>query len=510
MGKLSYGILGPLSQSVGRVTGASYKGKATLRRKSSGGVNPRTEEQQANRSVFSEASEYCRQNRDAIITQEGFKERKGVTIWNQMMSWYLAGGRLTPAGPHLQPVVIGGETYNELVGYHVSDPSNPDIVTIPLEVFSQETWTSYTLRVMKVYQGQDSTDCDYATVGVLDGENVIFTFRNLYQGLVHRLNVTGRQVVFQLELYNRTTRQKLNTMFVMTGMAGDVEYTTEVQPVSTASLAQALGVLGSVTTSAAGLVVATGESVDFVPEEDILSVSGSVYDAIYQRGTQYCTLTMCNEAGGQPSIIDGMSMAVDGNGYEITVSDTTEARKNWSRILLRYVNFAFGPGSYVEGSIMAVNFMVENSWGASVQEAVVPLKDVLDEWGFVDTLEDAVWDNGTVVLTSKAQEMPSNAQDVSWGKDPCVFAWPIRMGQSQGLTTELKSGNTVVCGFKIKATGAQDGVTLNGVVTDQGTLSQYVGYNLVAEGTGVIGGLPGGWSLQIPLKVVANVSITQA
>lgn len=107
MGKISQGILGPLSQSIGGVTGASVKGRPTLRRKSSGGVNPRTQAQQESRGAFSEASEYCRENRDAIIAQENFKEKKGVTIWNQMMSWYMAGGRLNPSGRRVEEEQYG-------------------------------------------------------------------------------------------------------------------------------------------------------------------------------------------------------------------------------------------------------------------------------------------------------------------------------------------------------------------------------------------------------------------
>lgn len=94
MGKIPQGILGALSSSVGKMTGAVVKGRPTLRRKSNGGSNPQTESQQANRGAFAEASEYCRTNRAAIVEYLNLKEKKGVSIWNQMVSWYLAGGRL--------------------------------------------------------------------------------------------------------------------------------------------------------------------------------------------------------------------------------------------------------------------------------------------------------------------------------------------------------------------------------------------------------------------------------
>lgn len=94
MGKIHQGILGSLSSSVGMVTGAVVKGRPTIRRKVTAPVNPNTAAQQQKRSAFGEASAYCRENWKAILAYCEFKERKGRTIWNQAVSWYLAGGRL--------------------------------------------------------------------------------------------------------------------------------------------------------------------------------------------------------------------------------------------------------------------------------------------------------------------------------------------------------------------------------------------------------------------------------
>lgn len=157
MGKISMGILGPLSQSIGGVTGASFKGKATLRRKSSGGVNPRTEAQQEKRSAFGEASEYCRENRAAIIEYCGFKEKKGVTIWNQMMSWYMAGGRLPEHDTELIPVTLGGETYNELMYWDTTSERGIKTILLPPALFDNQEVTQVQINVDRFFDGSWQT-----------------------------------------------------------------------------------------------------------------------------------------------------------------------------------------------------------------------------------------------------------------------------------------------------------------------------------------------------------------
>lgn len=157
MGKITMGILGPLSQSIGGVTGASFKGKATLRRKSSGGVNPRTEAQQEKRSAFGEASEYCRENRAAIIEYCGFKEKKGVTIWNQMMSWFMAGGRLPGHDTELIPVTLGGQTYNELMYWDTTSERGVKTILLPPMLFENQEVTKVQISVDRFYDTQWQT-----------------------------------------------------------------------------------------------------------------------------------------------------------------------------------------------------------------------------------------------------------------------------------------------------------------------------------------------------------------
>lgn len=157
MGKITMGILGPLSQSIGGVTGASFKGKATLRRKSSGGVNPRTEAQQEKRSAFGEASEYCRENKAAIIEYCGFKEKKGVTIWNQMVSWYMAGGRLPAHETELIPVTLGGETYNELMYWDTVTNDGTKTILLPPMLFENQEVTQVQINVDRFFDTQWQT-----------------------------------------------------------------------------------------------------------------------------------------------------------------------------------------------------------------------------------------------------------------------------------------------------------------------------------------------------------------
>ena len=99
MGKIFSGILGPLSQSVGSVTGAPSFGRPVLRRKSNGGTNPRTAAQTAQRTRLQEASEYCRVNKAEILDYLGLTEVKGMTLWQQMVKWRMNGGSLPSAGP---------------------------------------------------------------------------------------------------------------------------------------------------------------------------------------------------------------------------------------------------------------------------------------------------------------------------------------------------------------------------------------------------------------------------
>lgn len=165
MGKIPMGILGPLSQSIGSVTGASNKGRPTLRRKSDGGVNPRTAAQVERRSAFAEASEYCRENRDAIIAQEQFREKKGLTIWNQMISWYMAGGRLTPSGRR-----VVEETYGqyEVLRYYGWEPEVVDgklVMEFPLDLIPIEGANSASGYVEVMDIGETHKEPLYEVVG---------------------------------------------------------------------------------------------------------------------------------------------------------------------------------------------------------------------------------------------------------------------------------------------------------------------------------------------------------
>ena len=170
MGKIPMGILGPLSQSVGSVTGASNKGRPTLRRKSDGGVNPRTAAQVEKRSAFAEASEYCRENRDAIIAQEHFKEKKGLTIWNQMMSWYMAGGRLTPTGPQYIDDTFNGHSVKRLLNWEHRQGTMGLEAGLPLEGIAPAEYSSIYVSVTgQLWGGEVSDPVVSLAATVVDG-----------------------------------------------------------------------------------------------------------------------------------------------------------------------------------------------------------------------------------------------------------------------------------------------------------------------------------------------------
>ena len=170
MGKIPMGILGPLSQSVGSVTGASNKGRPTLRRKSDGGVNPRTAAQVEKRSAFAEASEYCRENRDAIIAQEHFKEKKGLTIWNQMMSWYMAGGRLTPTGPQYIDDTFDGSPVKRLLNWQSRQGTWGIEAGLPLEGIAPAEYSSIYVNVVnQLWGGEIGDPAVPLEVTVVDG-----------------------------------------------------------------------------------------------------------------------------------------------------------------------------------------------------------------------------------------------------------------------------------------------------------------------------------------------------
>lgn len=174
MGKISQGILGPLSQSIGGVTGASVKGRPTLRRKSSGGVNPRTQAQQESRGAFSEASEYCRENRDAIIAQENFKEKKGVTIWNQMMSWYMAGGRLNPSGRRVEEETYGNFEVLRYYGWEPEIVDGKPSLVFPLDLIPVEGVNQASGYVEVIDIGETHKEPLYSIEGrMIDGDLVL-------------------------------------------------------------------------------------------------------------------------------------------------------------------------------------------------------------------------------------------------------------------------------------------------------------------------------------------------
>ena len=244
MGKIPMGILGPLSQSVGSVTGASNKGRPTLRRKSDGGVNPRTAAQVEKRSAFAEASEYCRENRDAIIEQEHFKEKKGVTIWNQMMSWYMAGGRLTPPAPVMPKITLGGVEYDWYRNYGVPNTDYAKEAGIDPGVFGVSGVAGYKLTILDTWDDESHHVGESAEMaGIEQWTGVISLLFNASERW-HVLNVTGWYQVLKLEFYDENDVLLQENVFVLAGNDGDADYDVQRTAMTNAQAAAQLVAAG--------------------------------------------------------------------------------------------------------------------------------------------------------------------------------------------------------------------------------------------------------------------------
>lgn len=509
MGKLSHGILGPLSQSVGMVTGASFKGKATLRRKSSGGVNPRTESQQQNRSAFSDASEYCRLHRSEIIEQEGFREKKGVTIWNQMISWYLAGGRLTPSGPSLQPVTIAGETYNEVINYEVKDTANPDIVVVPLSLFTSASWDSYQLRVLGAAQGSEYITCDYAAVGQLVGENVETTFYNLRSGLVHRLNVPGRQVIFQLELYNSNTRERLNTQFVMTGQAGQELFAEEVQPVSMDSVAIGLQEYGTVDIQGGSIVVEVDES--WEPWQNTLyaSLSKPAIQLVTERGAGYFSGRLENSVDSQEGLVVGMVLTPGQSETNVELSHSYEWALKYAIILMNNLDMYTGPAGMFEGCIGRVCFVWRNGWGYSVQHYTKTLKSAMQSWSMSTRLTDASYSNGVATIQYQFETISAAAASIETTQIAKLCAWPLWRGNQQAVAASWTKDNVQESVGSLKTSVSENNVRAILTVGDGFDPAQHVGESYLVTAEGTLGAQAGSWTLRQPLKLEIYIKWAQ-
>lgn len=261
MGKISQGILGPLSQSIGGVTGASVKGRPTLRRKSSGGVNPRTQAQQQSRGAFSEASEYCRENRDAIIAQENFREKKGVTIWNQMMSWYMAGGRLAPTGPSLIDDTWNGSAVKRLIGYDFETSDIGGGMVVPLSVFDNASAVGATVTARETFCAEEyGTVIASIFVRVSDGK-LYFEPVNSVGTFLACPQVPGFGVRYSVALKD-VNNQTIETVS-MVAYADDCteDFSGNGQARTLAELATYLGTIGTYGTFSGGPAVSIAESV---------------------------------------------------------------------------------------------------------------------------------------------------------------------------------------------------------------------------------------------------------
>lgn len=189
MGKINQGILGSLSSSVGMVTGAVVKGRPTLRRKVTKIVNPNSDGQQQVRSAFGEASAYCRENWDAILAYCDFKEKKGKTIWNQAVSWYLAGGRLPATGKQMH-----GYLYNDTLWLIDEDPIivqtdfGPKYKVDP-RIFDGAATSILYKSTTVVYVGGQEASSDWSLMTeVADGE-FLFRLVDVWSGMLRELNL---------------------------------------------------------------------------------------------------------------------------------------------------------------------------------------------------------------------------------------------------------------------------------------------------------------------------------
>lgn len=261
MGKIHMGILGPLSQSVGHVTGASVKGKATLRRKSSGGVNPRTEKQVESRSAFGEASEYCREHRAEIIEYCGFREKKGLTIWNQMIRWYLDGGRLPEVGPYLRDIVLGGNTYKEVMLWPSTGDKLAMALLIPNLFDIPADATDFSCYCTEVYTPDGQSGQPYASFYPMFANDVLTLFPDSDTSVTGLPIVEGCSYVFTVQYRLPAEPYSGTVTFVLNpDNAGPGEFARYSIPTD-AEIEERLSVLGTVTMSEDTITVSRSKSI---------------------------------------------------------------------------------------------------------------------------------------------------------------------------------------------------------------------------------------------------------
>ena len=354
------GILGPLSQSVGSVTGASVKGRPTLRRKSSGGVNPRTEAQQEKRSAFAEASEYCRENRDAIIAQEHFKEKKGVTIWNQMMSWYMAGGRLAPTGPYLSSVNLGDVDYDWIRNWDLMPESDKAYLNIPWDLIAPAGTYRALVRFKASWVGEDVVTANSSYTQYADSLTHHTSWQSNDPNYNYALNKVGCYNVYQFVFYDTSSNVLDEHYYVFLAGDGNGHYSDEVPALTMAEYVNELSQYGRLEYISGRPMVVSGDMVNPADKNNSYALTNTIWNICGGQG----------HLGTQDNLWDP-SLGWQSRGYSVVYtyeSGQRSIKADWMDSaqnpvifwLYRYGCRKTYPGAGIPGAIWPLYVLYEN------------------------------------------------------------------------------------------------------------------------------------------------------